>query len=143
MIPNDPPESLWLLGSLLIIRAAAEHTGGTISVVEHVVPRGGGWFTHAHREEHECVYVIDGHATFQLGERAISAPAGTCLQCPAGTHHAFIADGRHGARLLIVNAPAGPERLIRDFGAATRQDLPDAARLMAAAGRYGIELGAA
>ena len=44
-------EALWFLGTLAVIKASAETTGGRVAVIEHLAPRGSGSPLHCHSNE--------------------------------------------------------------------------------------------
>jgi quercetin dioxygenase-like cupin family protein len=56
-------EALWFLGELATVKATGETTGGRVSVIENLAPRGSGSPLHVHRNEDEWFYVIEGELT--------------------------------------------------------------------------------
>ena len=64
---------------------------------------------HAHEDEVESLYVLEGEAVLTLGDEAVRAPAGSWAQIPAGVPHALRFPER--ARYLSLYCPtAAPRR---------------------------------
>ena len=97
-----PMQSLFL--------ADGEESGNRYSVsIWWVEPRRPGPGAHAHENNEELFYVIDGIFTFLVGDHHVDAPAGTFLRVPAGVTHDFEnrTDGRAGAFNVFI--PGGFE----------------------------------
>jgi mannose-6-phosphate isomerase-like protein (cupin superfamily) len=69
----------WWFGQLAVFKATGESTSGAYTLVEITVAPGYRTPLHVHHREDEGFWVIDGHATFTVGEHTIDAPAGTYL----------------------------------------------------------------
>ena len=140
-------EAIWFLGCLVTVKTGGEETGDAFSIAEHVYPAGFGPPPHIHRNEDEAFYVLEGEVAFLSGGATFRGGHGAYVRMPRGLPHTFRVEGDTPARLLIVTAPAGFERFIRDAGipaadrtapapAATGADIE---RMLATAPRYGIE----
>ena len=70
-------------------------------------PHRDGPEVHAHRDEDDSFYVLEGELTFTLDEGEIVASAGTFVLVPPGVRHAFANRGDAVARFINVHAPAG------------------------------------
>jgi len=140
--------SVWVVGDLYTIKASGDDTGGAFSLVEAIVPPGGGPPPHVHGREDEAFYVLDGELRFHVDGRDIDAGPGAWVTLARGTLHHFRNVGDRPARLLIVATPAGLERFFLEVGrAATPEDGPaipptpeEIAKLLEAAPRYGLEI---
>ncbi len=141
-------ETVHLLGTLVTFRALAADTEGSFSLVEAVTAPGQGTPPHLQRDDAEAFYVLEGTFEFMLaGERAQSGP-GAFHYVPRGVAHGFRNVGDTPARMLIINLPGGlHENFFREAGdpvtdatAFPPMSPPDIPRLLAAAGRYGIEM---
>lgn len=124
-----------------------ETTGGAYAMWEAIVPPGGGPPPHLHRREQESFFVIAGSVTFTVAGRRFAAQAGACVHAPIGVAHAFRNETDQPARLLILVAPAGLERMFLEIGTPLGPDEEprppadeDIARLLAAVPEYGIEV---
>lgn len=142
----DEGEARWGVdGALTTIKATGETTGGRIAVIEDVAPKGEGTPLHAHREDDETFYVLDGELTFWLGEdRPVRAPAGSFVHIPGGVAHAFRVDS-DTARYLIVTTPQHGEFYRAISAPAPARRLPPAApldmeKVEAACAAYGVEI---
>jgi quercetin dioxygenase-like cupin family protein len=104
-------EARWWFGQLATMKATAADTGGAYTLVEIAVAPGYETPLHVHHREDESFWMLEGHATFQVGGETIEAPAGTYLFGPRDVPHKWSA-GPDGARLLYLFAPSGFEELI-------------------------------
>ncbi len=140
-------EAIWFLGSLVTVKTGGEETGDAFSIAEHVYPAGFGPPPHIHRNEDEAFYVLEGEVAFFSGGTTFRGGPVAYVRMPRGLPHTFRVEGDTPARLLIVTAPAGFERFIRDAGvpAADRTAPTPAATgadikwKLATVPRYGIE----
>jgi len=100
-----------LLGGSIHIRVRSEDTGGSLGLVEQVVPAGfPGPPLHVHPEFEETFYVLEGRIAFRVGDEAHEAAAGTVAVVPRGTPHTFANPGSETARMLVLATPGGFER---------------------------------
>ena len=67
---------------------------------------------HAHDDEDDAFYVMEGELTFNLGDRDVVAPPGTFVLVPPGVQHGFTNHGEAPVRILNIHAPAGFDRRI-------------------------------
>jgi quercetin dioxygenase-like cupin family protein len=140
-------ESLWFLGSHVLIKASAETTAGRVAVIEHLSPRGSGSPLHVHHREDEWFYVIEGELTFWVGGQVIDAPAGSFVYGPRDIPHTFTVSSET-ARYLLVTEPGDFAAFMRTQSVpATDQVIPppateppDVAALAQVAAEYGIEI---
>jgi hypothetical protein len=70
---------------------------------------------HVHQKDDEGFYILEGDATFQIGDTTIEASAGDFLWGPHGIPHRY-STGPAGCRLLFVMTPGGFENLVRGMG---------------------------
>jgi quercetin dioxygenase-like cupin family protein len=140
-------EALWFMGSLATVKANAATTGGAVTVIEHLSPRGSGSPLHVHHREDEWFYVIEGELTFWVGGETIAAPAGSFVFGPREIPHTFVVSSDQ-ARFLLVAEPAGFDAFMRALAepAATltipppADGPPDMERVMSVAAEYGVEI---
>lgn len=64
---------------------------------------------HAHEENEELFYVLEGVMTFVVGEDRIEAPKGSFIRIPAGTIHDFMNKGEVRSGVLNIYIPGGFE----------------------------------
>ena len=140
-------EALWWFGSLAEIKATAADTGGQMTIIEITDPPGSEAPLHVHHNEDEAFWILDGDATFEVGDATFEAHAGDYVYGPRDIPHRYTV-GDAGCRLLFVFTPGGFEGLVREMGelAGSRtvpppsDEPPDMDRIAAIAGRYGCEL---
>jgi quercetin dioxygenase-like cupin family protein len=97
------------LGTLVIVKATDEQTGGAFGLIDNVLPAGFSSPYHVHRNEDESFYVVEGEMTFYVGEERVKAGPGAWLYGPREIPHGFEVEGTAPARILLRNTPAGFE----------------------------------
>lgn len=137
-----------VVGDVYRLLVSGEETGGQYAMFEAFVGPGGGPPPHIHSREEEGFYVVEGEITFQLGDDRIVARAGTFVNMPVGSLHAFKNETDKQARMLISIVPAGLEQMFLKVGqpvADNAETAPppsqaDIEKLLEAAPQYGIEI---
>lgn len=77
---------------------------------------GKGHERHNHPGAEEVIFVLSGEGEQMLDDQpAVTVRSGACIYVPADVYHATLNTGAEPLRLLIVYAPAGPERLLREI----------------------------
>src|SRR5258708_34246007 len=67
-LARDEGEAFWLLGMLQTVKIGKADTDGRFGMLEIVVPEGLGSPWHAHPEEDERFYILDGPLTLWGGD---------------------------------------------------------------------------
>jgi mannose-6-phosphate isomerase-like protein (cupin superfamily) len=106
----------WFLGTLIIIKATGEDTGGAFTLVEQWAPPGFGPPLHLHHREDEPFLVLEGSVRFRCGDQEFLAESGSYVFLPKGVPHAFRVEGPGPARLLQMTLPSGFESLVHELG---------------------------
>lgn len=130
------------LGSTTTLLARQQDTAGSCEVIETAFPPGTGIPPHRHHQTDEATYVLAGEVQLQVGERTVTAPAGTLAVMPRGTVHAFQNTGETECRVLIWAMPRfgpGMEQVLETF-AAMPAGPPDPAQLVPLLARFDMEL---
>jgi quercetin dioxygenase-like cupin family protein len=83
---------------------------GPLGAVEVVMAPGDEPPMHVHRHEDEWLYVLEGEVTFHVDGRSHRGRPGAFASFPRDIPHTFTVEGP-GARLLVINAPGGFERM--------------------------------
>lgn len=95
--------------------ARSEDTPRFNLAVITIQPHGGGPPAHAHADEDDSFYILEGELTFMADGEEILAGPGTFVLVPPGITHTFTNRGDTVARFVNVHAPAGFDlRLERD-----------------------------
>lgn len=97
--PAARPRALNIVGERLTVLADKSATAG-YEVFLQEGPPGSGPPPHHHTWD-EAFFVLDGEVDFGVGERALTATAGTFVHLPAGTTHWF-RFGAAGGRMLSL-----------------------------------------
>lgn len=138
-------DARWVAHELDTIKATARQTGGLFGLKETLDRRGGGPPLHVHDREDEACYVLDGEITFYVGDKVISASAGTWLYLPRRIPHSLRIESDE-ARTLWLIVPGGFESFFADTfpqateGSSPADRQPDLARMAEAAARYGVTI---
>ena len=146
LLVQNQGQAIWFLNSLTILKATRESTGGAFALAEQFMAPGFITPYHRHRLEDEIFYVIDGHLTFVIGGRKMSAGPGTYVYGPREIPHGFRVDGGEEARILVWTTPAGFERFLVELGEPAQElRIPEPVRhdehhIAAVAAKYQIEI---
>jgi quercetin dioxygenase-like cupin family protein len=106
------------------VKVGPESGSHHFGVFESVLPAGAGVFLHRHRSYEEAFYVLEGEITYRLGEREVTASAGTCVFVPAGVVHGFKSAGPGAARHLVIHEPMQALAMVEELGQASGEQIP-------------------
>ena len=81
-VRSDEGEARWWFAALAVIKATRADTGGQMTIVEMTEPPGSDTPLHVHHREDEAFWILEGGATFQVGDATIEASAGDYLFGP-------------------------------------------------------------
>ena len=146
-VASDEGEARWWFGSLAVIKATAQDTGGRTTVIEITEPPGAEAPLHVHHREDEGFWILDGGVAFEVGGETIEAGAGDYAFGPRGIPHRYRV-GPEGCRMLFLFTPGGFEKLLRETSEPARErtlpppptEEPDMGRLAAIASAHGNEI---
>ena len=149
-VNEDQGQSFSVVGDAYRIIISGKQTGGAYSVIDMLVPPGGGPGPHAHAEIQESFYVIDGELEFKTEAGPYTAKKGSFVNIPKGGEvHCFKNTSNTMAHMLCTVIPAGLDEFFEAIGTpiAAGTFLPppvlteeDIARLKSAAEKYGQKL---
>ena len=138
-------EAIWMLNSLVTVKATAEETGGAYSLCEQIVTETGNPPPHVHRDADEAFYVLDGEVELDVGGETTVAGPGTFAFAPRGVPHTYRVRSAT-ARLLVVGSPGGLDRFFAAVGepaqarALPTPAAPDVETVASVAAAHGIDL---
>ena len=140
-------EARWWLGSLAELKVTADQTGGALSIIEMTEPAGEAAPLHVHYRDDEGFWILEGDATFEVGDTTIEAHAGDFVWGPRGIPHRYTT-GPTGCRLLFIMTPGGLEHVIRGMSVPAEARVvpppsdvePDWERVAAIARAHGCEV---
>ena len=135
-------------GDLYTFLAEGEDASRSYALWEAVVPPGGGPPPHVQSREDEGFYVLEGEITLVADGQKVIARKGSFLNIPTGVLHSFTNETEDDARMLILVAPAGMEKMFEETGTVvtdpsarptppTPQELE---KMASVAQKYGIEI---
>src|SRR5687768_6135393 len=117
------------------------HTGGTLAMLEVVIPPGILVKPHRHAKEDEYTIVLEGVVGVRLGDGEAEASAGSYLVKPRHMPHAIWNTGEVAARVVEIVVPGGLEDYFAELGPIlVRDDEAADADYAALATRYGITI---
>jgi quercetin dioxygenase-like cupin family protein len=105
-------EARWWFGQLAELKTTAADTGGQLTIVEATAPPRLGVPLHVHHRDDEGFWILEGEATFEVGDTTIHASAGDYVFGPRDIPHRFTV-GDDGCRMLFIMVPGGLEDLVR------------------------------
>ncbi|HEY1910513.1 MAG TPA: cupin domain-containing protein [Vicinamibacterales bacterium] len=130
-------------GCPTVIRSTGETTDNHFFLMESLdMPPGLASPYHVHHNEDEAFYVLEGELAVVVDGKWLTAGPGTYVYGPRNLAHGFKVVGTKPARMLLLCAPAGFERFVRDL----RMPLdavpapPDVEQLVATAAKYNIDI---
>jgi mannose-6-phosphate isomerase-like protein (cupin superfamily) len=149
-VSGDEGEARWWFGTLAVIKTTAAETDGQLTIVEVTSPPGFEAPLHVHHRDDEGFWILEGSATFEVGDRTIEAGAGDYLFGPRDIPHRYTV-GDSGCRMLYIMVPGGMEEVVRATSdPAPSRTLPpppekeptadEIERLKAVIKKYGYEL---
>ncbi len=109
----------------LTVKVGPESGSQHFGMFESVLPAGAGVFLHRHNTYEEAFYVLEGEITYRLGEREVTASAGSCVFVPAGVVHGFKSVGSGPARHLAIYAPMEVSAMMEELGHASVEQIPE------------------
>ena len=145
-IPPDEGETLWFVGDLITLKMVGEDTAGAFALAEEITPPQGGPPPHMHTREDEAFLVLEGELEFVVGDRTITASAGSVVYGPRGIAHTFRNVGPTPSRMVVLIMPAGFEKMVEEVGepvidpSSPPEGPPDIERLAAVQRKYGVEM---
>jgi quercetin dioxygenase-like cupin family protein len=146
VVHADEGDHFWHANSLITIKARAADTGGSLGVVEGIVPPGMSPPLHIHHDEDEAVYILEGSVTIVCGAQTHRAEVGSFVFLPHGVAHTFRVEGDRPARVLAFCLPGGFEEFFVATGEPASEPRlpeptePDLAQYDAAHARHHIEV---
>jgi quercetin dioxygenase-like cupin family protein len=111
-VSSDEGEARWWFGTLAVIKTTASETGGHLTIIDVTNPPGFEAPLHVHHRDDEGFWILEGEATFQVGDTTIEGSAGDYLFGPRDIPHRYTA-GDSGCRMLFIMVPGGMEDVVR------------------------------
>ena len=105
-----PPGKGHVLGNVEFLARTTDTPRFNLAII--TIQAGRELESHAHDEEDDSFFILEGEMTFVLEGEDVSAPPGTFVLVPGGVEHGFRNDGDIPVRMLNVHAPAGFDRRI-------------------------------
>lgn len=146
-VPPGEGEAVWLLGDTYTLKVAGDQTGGAFTLLEAVVPVGGGPPPHVHHVEDEVFVILEGELLITVAGRELPGPVGTVISVPKGTEHSYAVVGTTPVRMLFLYVPAGMEKMFGEIGKPAQPgvEVPpaseeDVAKLLSVAAKYNFTI---
>jgi quercetin dioxygenase-like cupin family protein len=106
---------VWHAGHLFEFLVEPEDTQGALAMFRTTCRPGFDPPVHIHHNEDEVFHVLEGRATFRVGDAMVSAGPGDTVWLPRGVPHAPRFDSEI-VRCLVALTPGENVRLFREFG---------------------------
>jgi mannose-6-phosphate isomerase-like protein (cupin superfamily) len=108
-------DHLAVVGDTYTILVDGSRTGGRYTLIDMLIPPGGGPPPHRHDFE-EMFSILEGEVTLTFRSETTVAGAGTTVNIPANAPHQFQNTSDRAVRLLCLCAPSGQEEFFREVG---------------------------
>ncbi|THF69584.1 cupin domain-containing protein [Deinococcus sp. Arct2-2] len=112
---NQDLEHLAVVGDTYTIVVDGEQTNGRYTLMDMLIPPGGGPPPHRHDFE-EMFTIVEGEVTLTFRGETVVAGPGTTVNIPANAPHQFQNKGKGMLRMLCLCSPAGQEKMFREVG---------------------------
>jgi quercetin dioxygenase-like cupin family protein len=132
-------KTVMLFGVRFSYKVEAADSGGTLAVMEVEIPAHTLVKPHNHTREDEFSLVLEGTVGVRVGDRELTAGAGSYLVKPRHTPHAMWNATSEVARVLEILSPAGLEAYFEELAPVLAEHRP-AAEYYQLAERYGITI---
>ncbi|MFC4126394.1 cupin domain-containing protein [Nocardia rhizosphaerae] len=96
--------------------ATGSETNGKYALFEATLRPGEGAPFHVHSREEEGFFVLDGEVAFYTESGRVPAVAGTFVNASTGVVRGFRNETERDARMLILEAPSGLEKMFLEDG---------------------------
>jgi mannose-6-phosphate isomerase-like protein (cupin superfamily) len=141
---HNEGQALWWFNSLTLVKASGRETGGLLTVLEVTEPAGEETPLHVHENEDESFFILEGSASFVIGDLTVEAGVGDFLYGPRGIPHRYTV-GPAGCRLLFILTPGGFDEMVAGMSQPAEQltlppptdEEPDWERIASVADEYG------
>ena len=135
-LAGDAGEPLRFSDAEFLVKASAETTGGSFSIVEEIAPLDTP--SHVHANEDELFIVLEGEHEFTVGDTVFDVGPWAVVFAPRGIPHSHRRVVPRTGRFLTLVSPPGFEGFFRELSEAERDGTigPDA--YVRASERYGI-----
>jgi mannose-6-phosphate isomerase-like protein (cupin superfamily) len=132
----DGGERLRFSDATFLVKASAETTGGSFSIIEEIDPLDTR--PHVHANEDELFVVLEGEHEFTVGEHVFDAGPGAVVFAPRGVPHSHRRVVPRTGRFLTLISPAGFEGFFRELSDAERDGTIGPEAYARVSGRYAI-----
>ena len=117
VISHADGKTISMVGDTYRIVIDGEKTNGKYSLVDMLIPKGGGPGPHSHKDTQEAFYVIEGEIEVTTKEGTHTAKAGDYVNIPAADiAHKFTNKKEETAHILCMLTPAGMEKMFAELG---------------------------
>ncbi|OLV16244.1 cupin domain-containing protein [Deinococcus marmoris] len=106
---------LAIVGDTYTILVSGQETGGKYTMIDMLIPPGGGPGPHRHDFE-EMFSILEGEVELTFRGQTSVARAGETVNIPANAPHVFTNKTDAQVRLLCVCAPSGQEEFFEAIG---------------------------
>jgi quercetin dioxygenase-like cupin family protein len=110
-VSSTDGEARWWSDGLAVVKATAADTGGQMTILEMTERPNSRGPLHVHHTEDEAFWILEGSATFEIGDRTIEAGPGDYVFGPRHIPHRY-STGPDGCRMLFIFTPGGFEELL-------------------------------
>lgn len=117
IINSTEGKAMSVIGDSYRIVEPGDNTNNDFSIIDMLVPPGGGPGPHAHKDFHETFYVLDGEVELTTEDGVSTISKGSFAVIPkGGLVHSFKNKSKVTAHLWCMVTPAGLEKFFEKIG---------------------------
>lgn len=102
------------------VKVPSSATNGTYEICEETCPAGFESKKHSHRNDFETFYMVDGSATWSVGDETIEATKGTIINIPPNTPHKVVT--KNGCRMVLIFGPGEQAAMFEEMDKLTSEE---------------------
>lgn len=115
-VPASGGITKWVADAEYSLKVTSDQTNGALGFVHGVVPPSAGPAAHAHINEDEAFYLLNGELEFLNGDQIFLAGPGDFVFIPRNTRHRFKNISNTDTEMLFLFTPGGQEKFFLETG---------------------------
>jgi len=135
-VGREEGEPLRFSDASFLVKASAETTGGSFSIIEEIAPLDTPRHVHAH--EDELFIVLEGKHEFTVGDTVYDVGPGAVVFAPRGVPHSHRRVVPRTGRFLTLVSPTGFEGFFRELSESEQDGTIGPEAYARASERYGV-----
>ena len=123
-MPDKSPKTYLFDGATLHVALSGDAAGGSVAILDAVVPPGAGSAPHSHAREEETGLVLEGALQIETRGETFSVSAGQAMSLPRNVPHRLSNVTGETTHVLLICTPAGLDRFVEEIGHPVTENKP-------------------